>query len=59
MVDSGGTMLVGGCLAPQSSQHVGSHSSGVPHHKRSRHGCLSRQGTQGSAISAFNPLGAQ
>ena len=31
----------------------------VPHHKRSHHGCLSRPGTQGSAISAFNPLAAQ
>ena len=28
----------------------------VPHHKRSYHGCLSRPGAQGSAISAFNPL---
>ena len=31
----------------------------VSHFKRSHHGCLSRPGTQGSAISAFNPLAAQ
>ena len=59
MFDSGGTMLDGGSLDPHSSQHVGRHSSAVPHHKRSCHGCLSRPGIQGSAISAFNPLAAQ
>ena len=59
MVDSGGTMLDGGSLAPQSSQHVSRHSSVVSHHKRSHHACLSRPGTQGSAISTFNPLAAQ
>ena len=48
-------MLGGVSLAPHSSQHVGSHSSAVSHHKRS----LSRPGTQGSVISAFNPLAAQ
>ena len=59
MVDSGGTVLDRGSLASHSSQHVGRHSSAVPHHKRSLHGCLSRPGAQGSAISAFNPLAAQ
>ena len=59
MVDSGGTMLDAGSLAPHSSQHVGRHSSAVPHHKRSHRGCLSRPDTQGSVISAFNPLAAQ
>ena len=34
-------------------------SLAVPHHKRSCHGHLSRPGTQGSVISAFNPLAAQ
>ena len=33
MVDSSGTMLDGGSLAPHSSQHVGRHSSAVSHHK--------------------------
>ena len=51
--------LDGGSLAPHSSQHVGRHSSAVPHHKRSCHGCFGRPGIQGSAISAFNPLAAQ
>ena len=59
MFESGGTMLDGGSLAPHSSQHVGRCSSVVPHHKRSCHGCLGRAGTQGSAISAFNPVAAQ
>ena len=59
IVASGGTILDGGSLAPHSSQHVGRHSSAVPHHKRFCHGCLGRPGTQGSAISAFNPLDAQ
>ena len=45
--------------APHSSQHVGRHSSAVPYHKRSHHGCLSRPGIQGFAISAFNHLAAQ
>ena len=58
-VDSCGTMLDGGSLAPHSFQHVGRHSLVVLHHKRSCHGCLSRLGTQGSAISTFNPLAAQ
>ena len=58
MFDSGSTMLAGGSLAPHSSQHVGRYSWVVPLHKRSC-GCLSRQGDQGSAISAFNPLAAQ
>ena len=57
--DSGGTMLDGGYLAPHSSKHVGRCSLAVPCHKRSPHGCLSRSGTQGTAISAFNPLAAQ
>ena len=57
--DSGGTMLDGGSLAPQSSQPVCKCSSAMSHHKRSHLGCLSRPGIQGSAISAFNPLAAQ
>ena len=44
-------------LDSHSSQHVGRHSSAVPHHKRSHCECLSGPGAQGSAISAFNPLG--
>ena len=51
----GGIMLDGG----HSSQHAGRCSSAVSHHKRSCHGCFNRPGTQGSAISAFNPLAAQ
>ena len=58
-VNPGGIMLDGGSLAPHSSQHVGRHSSAVPHHKRSCHGCLGGPGVQGSVISAFNPLAAQ
>ena len=58
MVDSGGTMLYGGSLAPHSSQHVGRCFLAVLHHKRSHCGCLSRPGTQGSDLSAFNPLAA-
>ena len=57
--DSGGTMLDGGSLASHSSQHVGRCSLVVSHSKRSHHGCFGRPGTQGSAISAFNPLAAQ
>ena len=59
MVDSGGTMLDGGSLAPYSSQHVGRHSLPVSHHKRSHCGCSGGPCAQGSAISAFNPLAAQ
>ena len=59
LFDSGGTMLDGGSLTLHSSQHLGRHSSAVPHHKRSHHGCFSRPGAQGSAISAFNSLAAQ
>ena len=33
--------------------------SAVSYHKRSHHGCFGRPGTQGSVISAFNPLTAQ
>ena len=57
--DSGCSMLDGGSLASHSSQHAGRCSSEVSHHKRSRHGCFGRPGTQGSVISAFNPLAAQ
>ena len=57
--DSGVTMLDGGSLASHSSQHVCRCSSAVFHHKKSHCGCFSRPGTQGSAISAFNPLAAQ
>ena len=52
-------MLDGGSLASHSSWHAGRHSSAVSHRKRSRRGCLGRPGTQGSAVSAFNPLAAQ
>ena len=52
-------MLDGGSLASHHSQHVGRCSSAVSHHKRSHHGCLGRPGTQGSVLSAFNPLAAQ
>ena len=52
-------MLDGGSLASHSSQHAGRHSSVVSHRKRSRCGCLGRPSTQGSAVSAFNPLAAQ
>ena len=51
---SDGTMLDGGSLASQSSEHVGRCSSAVSHHKRSCHGCFGRPCVQGSAISAFN-----
>ena len=54
--DSGGTMLDGDSLASYSSQYVGRCYLAVFHHKRSHHGCFSRPGTQGSVISAFNPL---
>ena len=57
--DSGGGILDGGSLASHSSQHVGRCSSAVFHCKRSSHGCFGRPGTQGSVISAFNPLVAQ
>ena len=57
--DKHGIVLDGGSLASHSSQHVGRHSSAVPHHKRPHCGCLSRPGTQGSAIFAFIPLAAQ
>ena len=56
---SGGSMLDGGSLASHSSQHAGRCSSAVSRRKRSRHGCLGRPGTQGSVVSAFNPLAAQ
>ena len=56
--DSGGTMLDGGPLASHSSQHVGRCSLAVSHCKRS-HGCFGRPDTQGSVISAFNPLATQ
>ena len=52
-------MLDGGSLASHSSRHAGRPSWVVSHCKRSRHGCFGRPGTQGSAVSAFNPLAAQ
>ena len=55
----GGTMLDGGSLASHHSQHVGRCSLAVSHGKRSCCGCFGRPGTQGSVISAFNPLAAQ
>ena len=57
--DSGGAMLDGGSLASHSSQHVRGCSLAVSHCNRSCHGCFGRPGTQGSVISAFNPLAAQ
>ena len=56
---SGGSMLDGGSLASHSFQHAGRCSAVLPSGKGSHHGCFSRPGTQGSAISAFNPLAAQ
>ena len=51
-------MLDGGSLAPHSSQHVGRHSSVVPHHnKRSYCGCLSRPGAQGVCHICIYPFG--
>ena len=52
-------MLDGGSLASHSSQHIDRHSSVVAHHKRSHCWYLSRPGTQGPAISAFNCLAVQ
>ena len=52
-------MLDGGSLASHSSQHAGRCALAVPSSQKSRHGCFGRPGTQGSAISAFNPLAAQ
>ena len=57
--DSGGTMLDGGSLASHSSQHAGRCSSALSHCKRSHHGCFGRLSSQGSALSAFNPLAAE
>ena len=59
MFDSGGTMLDRGSLALHSSQHVGRCSLVVFHYKRSLCGCFGKAGTQGPAISAFNPMAAQ
>ena len=56
---SGGSMLDGGSLASNSSQHAGRCSLVVSSCKRSRHECFGRPGAQGSALSAFNPLAAQ
>ena len=56
---SDGSMLDGGSLASHSSQHARRCSLVVSHHKRSHHGCFCSLGTQGSVISAFNPLAAQ
>ena len=52
-------MLDGGSLASHSSQCAGRCALVVPSSQESHHGCFSRPGTQGSAISAFNPLAAQ
>ena len=57
--DYSGTMLDGGSLASHSSLHGGRHSSAVPCHKRSCHGCFRRPGAQGSFISVFNSLATQ
>ena len=56
---SGGSMLDGGSLASNCSQHAGRCSLAVSSCKRSHRGCFGRPGTQVSAISAFNPLAAQ
>ena len=56
--DSGGTMLDEDSFTFQFST-CWQNSLVVSYHKRSHCGCLSRPGTQGSAISAFNPLVAQ
>ena len=55
---SDGSLLDGGSLASHSSQHAGGCSLAVSHRKRSHHGHFGRPGTQGSVISAFNPLAA-
>ena len=57
--DSDSTMLDGGSLTSQSSQHVGRHSSVLSHHKGSHCGCFRRPCAQGFAIYAFNHLVAQ
>ena len=46
-------------MASPSPQHMGRCSSFVFHHKGSHHGCFGRPGAQGSAIAAYNPVGAQ
>ena len=53
------TLLVGGSLASQSSQHVRKYSSSVSYHKGSHHECVSWLGVYGSAVAAFNTLAAQ
>ena len=52
------TLLHGATLASQSSPHVGRYSLSVCHCMRPHLVCFGRQGTQGSAITAFNPLAA-
>ena len=42
-------------MASYSSQHVGILSSLLSYCTKSCHGCFSRPGAQGSAITAFNP----
>ena len=56
---SSGTLLDGGCLASQSFQHVGSHSSSLSYYEKSFYRCFSGLDAQGSAITAFKPLAAQ
>ena len=52
-------LLDGGFQAPHSSQNAHRHSSLLFYYKRSCCGCSSRLDSQGSAITAFNPLAAQ
>ena len=57
--DSSGTILDGGSLDSNISQHIGRCSSVLSHHKRSHLGCFNRPCAQGSVISAFNPLAVE
>ena len=52
-------LLGGGSLACHSSQCVGRHSSSVYYCDIICHGCFSRPGAQGSAVTPFNPLALQ
>ena len=54
-----GTLFHRGSLASHTSQHVGGHSTSVSYHKGPCHGCLSRLGPQGSAVTAFTPFAVQ
>ena len=45
----------GGYLASHSSQHAGIHSLLLSYYMKSCHGCFSRLGARGSAITTWNP----